>query len=174
VALPKLVISKIEFDPDEIAAALRIPREQAIAAMRDGRGAWPFSEIWGEQLYEFIKHSNTNNPFSDGAVALQQLRDVSVSVKALTKGGIKFQQSKYVGFGRSTNKEGLIASLEACDRVVVVDIREFPIVSFIPIDGTRLVSAAHGDVLTVNGWSGTALYAWLTRTYDITEMTLSL
>lgn len=172
--LPKLVVSKIEFDAAEIAGAMRISRDQAIAALRDGRGAWPFSEMWGERLFEFIKHSNTNNPFSDGAVALEQLRDVTVSVKALTRGGIKFQQSKYVGSGRGTNKTGLIASLEACDRIVVVDIRDFPIVSFIPIDATRLLSAAHTNILTVNGWSATSLYNWLRATYDVREVTLKL
>src|SRR5688500_2813713 len=104
---PKLVISKINFDANAIAAALKVTPEQTIAALRDGRGAWPFSELWGAHLYEFIKHANTNQPFSDGAVALGQLRDVNVSVKALTRGGIKFQQSKYVGFGRGTDQSGL-------------------------------------------------------------------
>jgi len=99
--MPKLVVSVLEFDPAAIANALKITPEQAIGALQDGRGAWPFSEIWGERLYEFIKHSNTNQPASDGAVALSQLGDMNVSVKALTRGGVKFQQSKFVGYGRS-------------------------------------------------------------------------
>lgn len=174
MAAPKLVISKIEFDPNKIADALRIDPEQVVSAFRDGRGAWPFSEIWGAKLYEFIKHGNTNVPFSDGAIALEQLRDVNVSVKALTRGGIKFQQSKFVGFGRSTDKDGLIASLEACDRVVIVDLTEFPTVAFIPVDGTRLVSAAHKGALTTNGWSKAALRKWLDVTYAVSEVTLTL
>ena len=60
--MPKLVVSVLEFDPAAIANALKITPEQAIGALQDGRGAWPFSEIWGERLYEFIKHSNTNQP----------------------------------------------------------------------------------------------------------------
>jgi hypothetical protein len=169
---PKLIISCIKFKAEKIAAALRIDTQQAIAAFQDGRGAWPFSEYWGAKLYEFIKHSNTNKPFSDGAVALEQLRDVSISVKSLSKRGIKFQQSKYVGFGRGTDKEGLIASLEACDRVIVVDIRDFPTVRFVPIDATRLLSAAHKGDLTLSGWRPRYFYEWLGKTYEVAEVEL--
>lgn len=113
-------------------------------------------------------------PLSDGAVALGQLRDANVSVKALTQGKVKFQQSKYVGYKRGTDKSGLVASIEASDRVVVVDITEFPTVRFLPIDSTRLVSAAHTGRLTVNGWSKAKLYNWLEEVYNLSEVSLSL
>jgi hypothetical protein len=171
---PQLVVSVVEFDAAAIAAALKLDEHQVVAALRDGRGAWPFSELWGERLFEFVKHSNTNQPSSDGAVALEQLRNVNVSVKALTKAGIKFQQSKYVGYGRKTTTDDLIASVEACDRVIVVDIAEFPKVRFIPIDGTRLVSAAHKGKLTANGWSKAQLTNWLDSTYEVSEVQLSI
>jgi hypothetical protein len=171
---PSLVISRIVFDLTAIADALKITEEDATSALRDGRGAWPFSEIWGERLYEFIKHNNSNAPFSDGAVALGQLRDASISVKALTRGGVKFQQSKYVGYGRGTDKSGLIDSIEASDRVVVVDITDFPIVRFAPVDSTRLVSAAHTNRLTVSGWSKRQFYQWLVEVYDLSEVSLAL
>lgn len=174
MALPKLVISRIEFDPVKIAEALKITPDEVVDALRDGRGAWPFSEIWGERLYEFIKHSNTNNPVSDGAIALEQLRDVNVSIKALTKSTIKFQQSKYVGYGRKTDQTGLIASIEACDRIIVVDITEFPTVRFIPIDATRLVGAAYKHTLTTSGWKKNQFYTWLNETYKISEVTLEI
>tara|TARA_B100002003_G_scaffold249527_2_gene286089 strand:- start:2101 stop:2625 length:525 start_codon:yes stop_codon:yes gene_type:complete len=174
MAAPKLVISRLNFDASEIAAALKVTVEDAISAFQDGRGAWPFSEIWGERLYEFIKHSNTNNPLSDGAIALEQLRNVEVSVKALTKGTLKFQQSKFVGYGRATDQQGLISSIEACDRIIVVDITEFPLVRFVPIDATRLVSAAHKGRLTTSGWRKVAFYAWLHETYEVSEVDLSL
>jgi len=171
---PTLVISIIQFDAEEIAKALRISPKEAVEALRDGRGAWPFSELWGARLYEFIKHSNTNKPVSDGAVALEQLRDVKISIKALTRGGIKFQQSKFVGFGRSTDRDGLVGSLEGCDRVVVVDITGFPTVRFLPLDTTRLVSAVYKDRLTTNGWSRDVLYRWLGETYDVSETLLQI
>lgn len=169
---PKLVISSIVFDVDAIAAGLKLVPDQVVTALRDGRGAWPFSEFWGERLYEFVKHSNTNEPSSDGAVALDQLRNVNVSVKALSKAGVKFQQSKFVGSGRRTTKADLIASVESCDRVVVVDITEFPVVRFIPIDGTRLVSAVHTDELGIAGWKRSKLSKWLDATYDVSEVKL--
>lgn len=171
---PKLVVSIVVFDVDAIAAALKLQPEQVTAAFRDGRGAWPFSELWGERLFEFVKHSNTNEPSSDGAVALEQLRNVNVSVKSLSKAGVKFQQSKFVGFGRKTTKENLVASVEACDRVVVVDITEFPRTRFIPLDGTRLVSAVHQGKLTANGWSKAQVIKWLTETYEVSEVSLAI
>jgi len=42
MALPKLVISRIDFD------ALKITPDETVTAFQDNRGAWPFSEIWGE------------------------------------------------------------------------------------------------------------------------------
>jgi hypothetical protein len=171
---PVLVISRITFDPARIAAALHLSEPQVVIAFTDGRGAWPFSEYWGEALYDFLKHSNSNNPLSDGAVALEQLRNFNVSVKALTANGIKFQQSKDVGFGRSSTKEGLLHSLESCDRVIAVDVTGFPIVSFIPLDTTRLVSAVHRGELGTNGWKRARLQAWLHETYDVSIIDLDL
>jgi hypothetical protein len=170
----KLVVSRITFEVAAIAAALKINAEDVVKAFRDGRGAWPFTEIWGAKLYEFIKHANTNQAFSDGAVALKQLRDMHISVKALTTGKLKFQQSKYVGFGRKTNKDGLIKSIEECDRIVIVDLTEFPIVRFLPIDSARLVGAAHKGDLTTNGWSHKQVQAWVKKTYDISEIELDI
>ena len=110
---------------------------------------------------------------SDGAIALAQLRDVTISIKALTRSGIKFQQSKDVGSGRGTDQAGLIASLEACERVVIVDITEFPEVSFLPVDGTRLVSAAHKGDLTTKGWKKARVYAWIEATYAMSVADLT-
>ena len=170
---PRLVISRLGFDVGAIAAALHVTEAEAVAALSDGRGAWPFTEMWGQRLYDFIKHTNSNTPVSDGAFALGQLGDAAISVKALTRGGVKFQQSKYVGFGRSSTKETLISSLEGCDRVVVVDVTGFPVVRFIPIDATRLISAAHTGRLTVSGWSRARLDDWLAEVYDLSEIDLT-
>ena len=48
--MAKLVVSKIAFDAGAIASALKISDEDVIAAFRDGRGAWPFTEVWGAKL----------------------------------------------------------------------------------------------------------------------------
>jgi hypothetical protein len=174
MAKPTLIISTIEFDADLIANGLKLSVEQVTEAFRDGRGAWPYSEVWGEKLFEFVKHSNSNQPSSDGAVALEQLRNVNVSVKALTPAGVKFQQSKFVGFRRSGSKDDLLASVEACDRVIVVDVTDFPVVRFIPIDGTRLVSAVHTGQLGTNGWRPARLRSWLNETYEVSETVLTI
>lgn len=171
---PKIVISRVKFDVGLIADALRLTEEEVIRAFRDGRGAWPFSEMWGQKLYEFIMHSNSNKPLSDGAIALEQLRDFNVSVKALTRTGIKFQQSKDVGYGRTSTKEGLLASLESCDRVVAVDLTSFPTVNFLPIDTTRLVSAVHNGHLGTNGWTPSKVYEWLAATYEVSTIDLTI
>ena len=171
---PKLVISRVRFDTGQIAAALHVSPDEVLEAFRDGRGAWPFSEMWGKTLYEFIKHSNSNKPLSDGLVALEQLRDFKISVKALTRNGVKFQQSKDVGFGRTSTKDGLLISLEACDRVIVVDVTEFPVVAFLPLDTTRLVSAVHKGVLGVTGFTKERLYRWLDDTYEASRIDLAI
>jgi len=171
---PKLVISSLTFDVALIADALHIGATEVVEAFGDGRGAWPFSEFWGRKLYDFIKHTNSNTPFSDGAFALGQLGNAAISVKALTGKGVKFQQSKYVGVGRTSTKETLISSLEACDRVVVVDVTGFPVVRFIPIESTRLVSAAHTGRLKTGGWTRKSLMVWLEETYEISELILTL
>jgi hypothetical protein len=145
-----------------------------IEGFRDGRGAWPFSEMWAARLFDFIKHSNSNNPVSDGAVALDALRDVRISVKALTRGGVKFQQSRDVGIGRTSTRDRLIAAIEACDRVLVVDVVEFPVVGFVPVDATRLVGAVHRGDLTTGGWSRPRLHGWLGATYRISRLPLNL
>lgn len=170
MAVPRLVITRTEFDADAIAKALRLNEPEVVAAFRDGRGAWPFSEQWGARLYEFVKHGNSNQAGSDGAVALEQLRDVKVSVEALSRNGVKFQQSKFVGSGRSTTKQDLISSLEACDRVIVVDITAFPEVRFVPVDGTKLLTAAHTGQLTTGGWTKPRFYAWLNASHAVSVL----
>ncbi|OYX19612.1 MAG: hypothetical protein B7Z04_08905 [Rhodobacterales bacterium 32-66-9] len=169
-----MAISKLVFDTKMIAKALHIDEDEVVKAFSDGRGAWPFSELWGQSLYEFIKHANTNQPFSDGQFAIGQIGSAQISVKALTANGVKFQQSKDVGVGRKSTKQKLVSSLEACDRVVVVDLTEFPVVRFIPIESTRLISAAHSDRLRVGGWKKNALEAWLEEVYEVSEITLQI
>jgi hypothetical protein len=171
---PRLTAVRLRFDVDALARALRLPAPAVQEAFRDGRGAWPFSEIWGARVFEFVTHGNSNMPVSDGLHALQRLGDVAVSVKALTRAGIKFQQSKDVGSGRSSDREKLIAALEGCDRVVVVDITGFPEVVFWPLDTRRLLSAAHSGRLGIRGWSRIQMLAWLAEVYDLQTIDLDL
>ncbi len=171
---PKLYISRIRFDPAKIAEALRVRPDDVQRAFTDGRGAWPFSEVWGTRLYEFIAHSNTNNPVSDGVVALQQLGDFRISVKALGRKNAKFQQSRDVGSGRSATRDGLLGALEACDRVIVVDLTLFPAVSFLPLETTRLVTAVHHKRLGTSGWSKAQAYRWLDDVYDWSILDLDI
>jgi hypothetical protein len=165
--LPSLAALRLTFDLAKLSEALRLSSDVVQAAFRDGRGAWPFSEKWGERLFEFATHANTNMPVSDGVHQLQRLGDLSVSVKALTRAGVKFQQSKDVGSGRKSDRAKLIASLEGCDRVVVVDITSFPEVVFYPIDTRRLLSAAHSGRLGIGGWSPIQFKAWISETYHL-------
>ena len=171
---PRLQVVSVKFALDELSIALRLPENIVQSALRDGRGAWPFTEAWGERVFEYATHANTNEAFSDGLVSLKRLGNMNVSVKALTGGRLKFQQSKFVGSGRSGDKSDLTASLEACDRVVVVDIRAFPLVEFYPLDVPRLLSAAHNGVLNTNGWWGAQFEDWVGRTYDVDRLVVEL
>lgn len=172
--LPRIQIVRVNFDLSTLADALHLSHDEVTRAFRDGRGAWPFSELWGQKIFEFAMHLNSNEAGSDGVHALQMLGNLSVSVKSLTGSGVKFQQSKFVGSRRFGGKDELILSLEKCDRVVVVDITAFPVVDFIPVDGNRLLSAAHTGALTKGGWSRKRFYECLTQTYLATVLTSSI
>ena len=163
-AKSKLIsIKRIVFDADAIADALHVSVEDATRKFRDGRVAGQWAELWSANLYAYVLHGHANVAATDGAVAAEELGDLGVSVKSLTGGGVKFQQSVYVGAGRTCTTADLIASIAKSDRHLVVDVRAFPTVDFLVLPATWLLNKAHGGLLTASGWSGRRLYDELAR-----------
>jgi hypothetical protein len=137
---------------EEIARALRISTEDAIEKFKDPRVASWFAEIWGETLFGFRRHPSSNNPGSDAKLVLGAIGRFEISVRCFNKGNIKFQKSKFIGSGRSATPNDLLESVEAVERIVLVDLRQFPILNFYPIDSKdilRLIRNSHGWMASV-------------------------
>jgi len=164
---PTLKVKSFTFDAAAIAAALNISTEIVQKEFRDARVTSRFSEHWGAKLYDFAKHLNTNRAGTDGAVDVGELGAMEVSVKCLTRGGVKFQKSKYVGSGRKCTPADLLTSLAETSKVLVVDIRDFPTVCFVPVDTKDLMAAASAGLLTPSGWSDSKFFGWLREKFTV-------
>lgn len=171
---PALKVKCFTFDAAAIAAALNISTEIVQKEFRDARVTSRFSEHWGAKLYDFAKHLNTNQAGSDGAVGVGELGTVDVSVKCLTRAGVKFQKSKFVGSGRKCTPANLMESLAETSKVLVVDIRDFPTVCFVPVDTKDLMAAASAGLLTPSGWNEVKFYGWLREKFTVSRVSVQL
>lgn len=121
----KLTVVAAEFSLEDIAAALKLTPNDVLGKFRDPRITSWFAEIWGERLFGYKKHLNSNHPGSDGAISLGDMGRFDISVRCFNTNGIKFQKSKFIGSGRNTTPDDLIDSIESVERYVLVDLRQF-------------------------------------------------
>ena len=133
-----------------------------------------FAEIWGERLFSYKKHPNTNYPGSDASIDLGAIGPFEISVRSLTRAGIKFQKSRNIGSSRSATQSDVYDAIAEVERVVVVDIRVFPNLTFIPLDSKWLLRQAHAGVLTARGLTAARFYGLLTEEFDIEEKPFDL
>ena len=77
----------------------------------------------------------------------------------MTNSGIRFQQSKYIGSGRTCNKELLLKSLDDVDFIIIVDIINFPQIKFIPVPSSTIIGLINNDSLTHNGYRENSFYS---------------
>jgi hypothetical protein len=174
--LPKepLTIWCAELSVSEIGAALKLTPEDVIAKFRDARITSWFAEIWGERLFSYRKHTSSNHPGSDASIPLGAIGRFDISVRCLTRAGIKFQKSKNIGSGRSATLEDVYSAIEGVERVVVVDIREFPRLRFIPLDSKWLLRRARHGKLTPTGMTAANFEAWLDSDFSVPRKDFSL
>lgn len=149
---------KIVFDPQRIADALWIDRPQAEKEFKDGRVVSRFSEYWTEKLYGFKKSDNSNTAMYDGYILNPLLGKIYVSVRSLTKSGIKFQQSKFIGSGRKCSKIDLLESMQGIDFEIVVDITDFPCVVMSVVRAEKLTTMIRRDELNPAGLNRSNYY----------------
>ena len=123
-------------DADSLALALQITKEQTIQAFRDGRVASRFSELWAATMFTLYLYQNKNHPSADGYYTLPDNSKIEVSIRTLTARGIKFQDSKFIGAGRSCSMTDLKASIRRTDQWIVMDVAGFP-----KIDGYKVKCA---------------------------------
>lgn len=145
-------------DETKIALALGLKPEQVLKEFKDARVISRFSEYWAGRLYEYKKIENSNNESYDGIIEIRLLGHIHVSIKCLTQSGIKFQQSKYVGSGRTCDTKKLLASFKNVDFVIIIDITEFPVIKFVPITTKVLIQLVNTGLLTCSGYRKDAFY----------------
>jgi hypothetical protein len=169
-----LIFWETALSVDQISDALKIISTDVISKFRDGRVTSWFAEIWGERLFSYTKHTNTNYPGSDASIDLGAMGPFEISVRSLTNSPIKFQKSANIGSGRSATQTDVDDAVASVERVVVVDIREFPRLTFIPIDSKWLLRQAHRGALTASGLPPKRFYDLLFQEFDITHKQFDL
>lgn len=162
------------FSLAEIAAALRIAPADALVKFQDPRVTSWFAEIWGERLFGYTKHINSNHPGSDARIDLGAIGRFDISVRCFNRNTIKFQKSKFIGSGRKATTDDLIESVESVERVIVVDLRGFPLLRFIPLDSKALLKLVRMGKLSPSGISPGRFDTWLTDSFSITIQQIDL
>jgi hypothetical protein len=153
---------------------LRITPSDALVKFQDPRVTSWFAEIWGERLFGYTKHVNSNHPGSDARIGLGAIGRFDISVRCFNRNTIKFQKSKYIGSGRKASVEDLIESVESIERVIVVDFRRFPVLRFIPLDSKVLLKLIRLGKLSPSGISPGRFDVWLTEAFSITVRQIDL
>jgi hypothetical protein len=149
---------------NNIAQSLGLTDEQVMKEFKDARVISRFSEYWAGRMYDYIKVDNTNNASYDGIIQNKLLGDIKVSIKSLTKSGVHFQQSKFIGSGRICTNENLLQSLRDINFVIVVDIINFPSIKFIPISSEILINLVNQKLLSCNGYNENKFYKTIFNT----------
>lgn len=174
MAKQQLVVVKSTLELDLIARALRITERDAIEKFKDPRVASWFAEIWGETLFSYRRHASSNHPGSDAKLALGPIGRFDISVRCFNAGNVKFQKSKFIGSGRKSTPDDLINSVEEVERIVIVDLREFPLLSFYPIDSKSILKLIRAGRLTTVGLTPRRFDAWIVEEFSIQTAIIDL
>lgn len=148
-----LSVQVIEFDLDKLSEALHMPSYIVREVFRDGRVAWRFAEHWAQDGFCVTRHKSNTHISTDAFVPLHGDDRVEYAIRTLTKGGIKFQDSRYYGTGRSCNLATLKECVRRSDRWIVVDITAFPVVKSYKLKSSMLDNWIDMGDLNVNGVS---------------------
>ncbi len=70
--------------------------------------------------------------------------------------------------------EDLISSVESVERVVVVDLRSFPLLRFIPIDSKPLLRLIREGKLTTVGLTPRRFDSWLSENFNVAVHRIAL
>ena len=115
-----------EWNIDEIAAALRITREDARAYFTDGRRV---SFLLKRRIaYEVLEGSLA--PSEGAGYDVLDKNGLKWEVRSISRGGIYFCPSYMVGSGRSFGETGFLQKLEEIEGYVVSDIENFPAIPY--------------------------------------------
>jgi hypothetical protein len=143
----------ITIDAAAVAEALQITEEQTIEGFRDGRVSSRFAEYWAASMFSLVLYTNKNHRSSDGYYTLPDGSKIEVSIRTLTARGIRFQDSKFIGVGRSCSLDELKASIRRTDQWIVVNVATFPTVEGYKIKCSTLEHWIDAGELTTTGLS---------------------
>jgi hypothetical protein len=174
MAKQKLVVVRSKLSLEQIARALRIAEIDAIEKFKDPRVASWFAEIWGETLFGYRRHPSSNHPGSDAELSLGAIGRFDISVRCFNNGNIKFQKSKFIGSGRKGTPDDLIKSVEDVERVVIVDLRDFPGLSFYPVDSKAVLRLIRTGGLTNNGLTPKRFDSWIEKEFALEYKSIEL
>lgn len=154
-----------ENDVPKMAKSLKLPIEEYVDMMKDGRYAFHLNERYAQCIEfqinnkkaKFIKNKNRSS-LVDGNMNIGSSY-LPTNIRSLTVNGkIKFQASIFTGGNRSCNKDNLLYSLKGCDLYLVCDITSANCWNYILLESNNLVRAAENDRLTIKGWSPQEFY----------------
>jgi hypothetical protein len=145
-----MLLKKIKINTEELSKILLISQDNIINIFKDGRNFSKFSEHWCSELYKIQLSKNNNQEGFDGVL---ENSNKKVSIKTLSKNGIKFQKSKYIGSGRFCEIKDLIESIKCVDLYIICDNTNFPIINFISLSSDYLINCVKNNILNQNGWN---------------------
>ncbi len=153
----------IKLNEEQLASALMLTIADIRSCFSDGRVASRFVEHWAERMFGVIKYLNTNHQSSDGYYELADGSKIEVSIRTLTDNGIRFQDSKFMGVGRSCSVSDLKASIRRADQWIVFDITPFPLIRAMKIKCSVLEHWIDMGELTPSGLSYSSFCKLLNR-----------
>lgn len=168
----KIAMKVFVFGEDPCLFALRrglISPEQARVDARNGRQMAAFAEEMAAALYGFDRGDN-NEADVDGSGATG-----TISVKCVTKTGMKLQASRNVGKGRTCTQEDLNRAIRANPWHVLMDITQAPeTIKMAAVPGAWLERFAEKGELKPSGWKAPRLWSLLAEDFELIESHFSL
>lgn len=128
-----VTVHKLELDIKSICRGFQISEEDAVEIYSDARMLTKLGEKWAAQIFK-MKEAGADCKGYD----LSKGKKL-VSVKSLTRRGANISSSVYQGAGRSGTYEQIREDFLKNDELIIVDIREFPIIKFMKFDTNLLM-----------------------------------
>jgi hypothetical protein len=139
---------RIEVAADDVATATLVSEQDVRGILSDGRGASPWVRKWCEKIGNLEATGAWDSTGADVTGA-----NVAIAVKTLTKQGVRFQDSIYIGGGRSCSPADLMESLNRHELFIVGDTTKAPTFVITPVHSKYLRKEASAGRLTPSGWT---------------------
>lgn len=134
-----------------------VTENKTISLLQNGRVSGFIAEDWAETLTNLSKSTNACQPSFDLSEPVGA-DTTSVSVRTLTKNGVKFQDSKRIGKGRSCSVSELKEDIKAKDFVIVVDVTKVPEIRLVKLRSANILDWVTKEKLGTGGISRERFY----------------